>query len=1637
MAMTGGGQEQGMHRPANIQVLQSIIQVLRQQNSLPGWQSAVSEQERGMKIIQLVSSLRLIRPNMVIREAMEVAIKFERNEFEQGADKASYETKCRDKLNQITETRMKRAAQMQQPQNAQNPAMNIMQSAQMQGTVSNQGENQFQQGFPHHLQQQMQASQIPMMPQPQAQMTMGMENHSLPAQVAQSNQFPPNMRPQQQQPPSQRVQEAFTAQEHEQINMMAASIADNTPPEDLARIRTNLANISQAQRDTLAKQGIEPLMYFFRSQAIRQFSARKQKMQQAQQFPQQQGGPGMITQIGGQAGGARPNPANVVPGQQRSVSQAPMGGQGQPQGVTGGPQNFDSWMGSVGNFIDQQADALRSQEAGQLVVPVSNNQRMAQQQMNGIPGQMNQASTPQPGQVAGRPTLNPNVTAQQQQQYLNAHQAQQEKLQQAAQIQAQSQVQAQARANAQAKANQIALQGQPGGINAQAGQRLPQQSPAMSMLNRPLAPPGQQPPGQGTPQQKSQQGTPQMAQQLGQKPDPRFAQLSAQQLQQQRAVAAQNAQGQMSQQRPQIPSNMPIQVRNQIVNLPDDQLRQILAKWQHSVQNQANRQGMPAGSMAPQTQMPQSGIQVPPQGFQPGQQLNPQQFGAPAPGFPQRPPSAQQVSGNMSIQPTPQQLQQQQAMLRQQDNRVAYQRQQAAQVAMQAMTPERIREMDTKDFPRSILNAQNNNTISQVPEQVKTWSQLKEWVARNPGHMPPGSLDKLKNLQSLHYQNIQNPGQRPMAQRGAPGPIPPGTMVQQQAPAAMMVPQGIQNQIPPQANMQRPFFQQMSQGMIMQQPSAREIQVWRQRLGDRAKNMGDDQIKGFIIQMRQRQAMAQATNGAQGQPAAAQQAPQQAAQQTALQKAQQEQAQQQQQRQVSQGAKVAPTRQIQQPQRGPQQSQPTPEIKTGKVQPVSKATRPAMDNRGVAQPSTPAMQSNKGIKRASSDDVVEVPDPSKQPVQQPQVPTAQQTQGQPRPDIFSITPQQLASMPPQQRAKVEAARERTLAQNNTMRQATEQVPPVRPPMGTTDSAALEKQKEENAKRNARLKVIVAEVFHNTPKRTPIDVTFEVKEAMTQKLRTSKEMISRMETSLPLFFATYGDEKTTRDLISARLQLVQQFRDKNLENINDKFSITLEEMEASLLKMRKYFTFIMHKMVQNQQIKVGQNQPAPQQPLDQQGPPAQTSEGQKHPLSSANLQQQQQALQAARRTTMQRNNSRNEHVPAAPTSSQPPFPLGASSPHGVPFYARNELTQDKLKFPPAKKRKGNQPGSADSTPAQALNTPASTTSPQLQKLSSPESKKSSAIDSNKAAVEATPLYKCPINDCEHYSKGFASSAELAKHKTAFHEVRQPPIEDPLKYALETLALGVGLNKDGSKKESKQEVNATTKGMLTATSQKVQSSPSRLGQGQTPKPKPEPFTPAGGIDTPMGRPLTQSGYKNESPASNMLKTPQVTNVKTPGSGASGMRNMLSKAAKDTNARAPSDQPNGVTEIPPSPSAWGESAISQEALLQCFEGLESLQGIGSFTSTQTLSPARSTPSSKESEESTHESDISEHDDLRINIAGGFDSNWNPANPFDGGITKDLDNLDMGVGEFDIDWNDSFGAEEGFDVSLFSIRC
>lgn len=74
------------------------------------------------------------------------------------------------------------------------------------------------------------------------------------------------------------------------------------------------------------------------------------------------------------------------------------------------------------------------------------------------------------------------------------------------------------------------------------------------------------------------------------------------------------------------------------------------------------------------------------------------------------------------------------------------------QTGVSNLTDDQIRQMDNLNFPAGILPM--DGAFSAMPKHVKTWSELKSWLAQNQVILPSGTLDKFQGLQGLHFQDL-------------------------------------------------------------------------------------------------------------------------------------------------------------------------------------------------------------------------------------------------------------------------------------------------------------------------------------------------------------------------------------------------------------------------------------------------------------------------------------------------------------------------------------------------------------------------------------------------------------------------------------------------------------------------------------------------------------------------------------------------------------------------------------------------------------------------------------------------------------------------------------------------------------------
>lgn len=375
------------------------------------------------------------------------------------------------------------------------------------------------------------------------------------------------------------------------------------------------------------------------------------------------------------------------------------------------------------------------------------------------------------------------------------------------------------------------------------------------------------------------------------------------------------------------------------------------------------------------------------------------------------------------------------------------QQRKAAQAANNSLTSEQEQQMDGYPYPPGILAA--GNALSQLPESVKTWGQLKNWVKANAANVPPGSEQKLRGLQGLHYQSLQP--KKNVPPQGVRNPAPP-------APPAQMMP-----------GQNHPFNLPH-----IPQTTAQDISSARQRYPQLA-GKSDEEINNLIMIQRAKQFDQQRSQFAQ------------------------QQAQQQAQIQMQQ--ELVPQNQIQQPQLMQQQRAPQPAPRTQQQVPKAGSQskpQPVSNSQAPAQTST----IQKGVKRNSSDDVVEVPNPNL---------NQQRFQAKPQPKAPAANMGQIPPKP------VDAPKVQAVQRDKANPQA---APP--PAQGLPMTA-------EGIKSDERFKEIVSEVRQVLPQRQPVPMNADTRTKMIQKIAENKRLLERMGPFMTAFWRVFHDEKGLRTL----------------------------------------------------------------------------------------------------------------------------------------------------------------------------------------------------------------------------------------------------------------------------------------------------------------------------------------------------------------------------------------------------------------------------------------------------------------------------------------------------------------------------
>ena len=1445
-----------------------------------------------------------------------------------------YQNLMRDHLQKLAKSRQMVQAGVGQPPNQNARLAFQQQQAQLQNRMAN-GlgmQPQLAQGFQSSvpLQQMQMHSVQPQMNMQQAQSGF-MGNMMANAPQSQNSRLQQNM--------PQQFQEPFTPDEEREVLQLAHDLQQRSTPEQMEVMNQRAAQIPPATLQQVSQQGLTPHQYIFRMHAARLYRASKANKQQqlsrqdndvANQFSQQ----------------ARPTP-RIANNMEQSI---PTVG-----------QNSSNNMNERA-ALQQQQEAMRSQELGHQVVPASNSQPMPPPNQQQRLSMHNTPRQPQTVQQHTQQTPTPNI---QHQQMLIR---QNEKIQAARMAQMQGQTQ-----------QQPTLTGQVGGLTTNTGPSVPRQSPAMPTLNKPHDPSAQQGQGQGTPSQRQQPAPGQNAQPQRPNQQPQGMNVSAPQINQAQLAA--------------IITRLPPNFQQRLSTMPyAERLTATLGfikNYKQNFRNSAiaaggssgitangfgnNGQNIPVGlnqqARAMLSGQPNAGSQ--PTSNAPVPQMRGTNPPAVQSGQPQRglhgTPNPQNMTG---VIPGQQPL-----------NEGKNQQGQAP-----ALSVDNVKKMDGTLYPPSILSATFPNPS--IPPEIRTWGQLKAWASQSPDVVSPEIPEKLRNLQAIHFHRIMALRQSQMSTNPEATPVTATMLTQTPVPTAQMVPQGVQ---PPMPNGNNAMLRPGQGPASVPRPTLQEVQNFRQRMPPSAHAPTDEQIFNHLWAQRCKVAQAQAQQNLN-------------ARQVTLQNMQNMQQINNLQQGISGVSGMQSSTNQQQPYRqvpikAPPGANPSPNI--------GNAT-PAQQLR-VNQPNIP-QAIGKGMKRGIADDVVEVPNPNLlqqptqnqklgKPVQVNQQPAFQQ-QGHDRAQYEAELRKHAVQGAPHASAKAALGTrsgQMTYVQAGHLpQQPNQQAQPLfQPP-----------SEEEMMQRKARFAQISQELRPNFSQRNYVPLDPNTSRNMAILLQREFHVLSKTENAIQFYFVKMrGPEDTVRELLSLRAKILVQYKDKNGTPQNY-FTVNPQELQVGISKLRQFMQFTMRAATQNS------TQPSlqPQMPQFSQQPT-------KPLLNEQNLQQnqqaEQQAFQKARQNQIEKQHgNRAMRVPAAPTTTQPPFSFGAQSPppHGVPNqYGNQTLTADQLHIPTNKRRKPNGPSTAG-TPAEKKATPGSNASPKVTKEVAPPS------------VKPIPAaHKCFVANCP-VSKPFPTAEALAQHKRDAHEAKEPVIEDPLTWAMESIRNGLGLDEDGNPKAKEQKQQGG-----------VEMKKSGSAQGVTPV-KHEVATPS------------NSNLKTPQPSHSQAKSPLPVKGTAPASG---------KAIQPTQT---------TPQLPPTPphNPWDDTPFSPQLLSSYFPSLADLHS-SLAPDIVTLTPASSTSRSSETSPQTdknspggRKSDIGDNNDLdmTIRISGGDDDDvknqfW-PDGFFNDcaypELAPNIDEVTLVMGWEEL-FGESLGQEaplgggkkrkenDGFDASLFRV--
>ncbi|KAI0156647.1 hypothetical protein GGR52DRAFT_194435 [Hypoxylon sp. FL1284] len=645
--------------------------------------------------------------------------------------------------------------------------------------------------------------------------------------------------------------------------------------------------------------------------------------------------------------------------------------------------------------------------------------------------------------------------------------------------------------------------------------------------------------------------------------------------------------------------------------------------------------------------------------------------------------------------------------------------------------------MDAMEVPPRIMDQIRSHQNPPPPLDVKKWSQLKQWIAQKS--LPPASYQNLMAVQNAQFHTaIKQQQQQQQQQNAARG---------NQMPQAGMPQQGPQPPNGPMPAQPPPNLTAQLSNLVV---TPQELEQARNH--ERFKGIPEDKLKLMLQQMKMHSALRRANTQTPG--------------------------------------GQMPMPQTSQPNNNNMMASAQPPNTPGALQQRrqnagsdvnasinananANATGPAAVARNNRQPQInrppqSVAQQRNSLKRPSTDDVVEVPNPSTTPAQRPQSQQASAPAPVPAPQGPQWNPSQPASHPPEQKSKAETPKNRHAAG------------PAAGPNGQ------QPQQPQLSEEMQRLKAIGQEE-HNIAMKEPfheIPMSDEQRQEIAQKIQGMCQEMAKLSKVLGRWYTLKRDDNRARMFFKTRLRLIKQYADGDKMTIlKNRFSLQPQDLDGvrGMLEgmARDVATTYPQGLKRNPATQQAAPEPGHQQAAGENTAPPST--GQSTPLNAANLEKQTQTLNKMH----QRTASKGGQTPAAPTTTQPPFQFGAQSPSGMPTYGgKPAVTQEDLHLPARKKVKTGPHSSV------ASRGPSANSSPQVQKASSPEMVKRSSSTDTKPAPKLP--YACPDEHCEAHFIGFATETALRSHQEQCHV---KPYQDPKGFVLQCTRDALGLDENG--------------------------------------------------------------------------------------------------------------------------------------------------------------------------------------------------------------------------------------------------